>query len=75
MSVGIVRDKNTNEDRIMARIGEEAETQYSNRIGCRSMAFTGWLMEGFEFVYPEGYDLDGDLDFWVDLALAFNPSA
>ena len=26
MSVGIVRDKNTNEDRIMARIGEEAET-------------------------------------------------
>jgi hypothetical protein len=41
MCVGIVRDKKTNEDRIMARIGEEAETQYSNRIGRRSMAFTG----------------------------------
>jgi hypothetical protein len=54
MCIGIVRDKKTNEDRIMARIGEEAETQYSNRIGCRLMEFTGRPMKGFVFVYPEG---------------------
>jgi hypothetical protein len=73
MCIGIVRDKKTNEDRIMARIGEEAETQYSKRIGCRPMEFTGRPMKGFVFVYPEGYDLDEDLEFWVDLA--FNPLA
>lgn len=75
MCIGIVRDKKTDEDRIMARIGEESETQYSNRTGCRPMEFTGQPMKGFVFVYPEGYDLDDDLEFWVDLALAFNPQA
>ena len=75
MCIGIVRDKKTNGDGIMARIGEESEAQYSNRIGCRPMEFTGRPMKGFVFVYPEGYDLDDDLEFWVELALAFNPLA
>jgi len=75
MCICIVRDKKTNEDRIMARIGDEAETQFSNRVGCRPMEFTGRPMKGFVFVYPEGYDLDDDLEFWVDLALKFNPLA
>jgi hypothetical protein len=75
MFIGIVRDKKTKEDRIMARIGEEAQVIYSKREGCRAMEFTGRPMKGFVFVYPEGYDLEEDLEFWVDLALAFNPQA
>lgn len=75
MCIGIVRDKKTKEDRIMARIGEEAQNQYSNRNGCRSMEFTGRPMKGFVFIYPEGYDMEDDLEFWVDLSLAFNPKA
>lgn len=75
MCVVIVRDKKTNEDRIMARIGEEAQSLHADRKGCRPMEFTGRPMKDFVFVYPEGFDLEEDLEFWVDLALAFNPFA
>ena len=29
-------------------------------------------MKGFLFIYPEGFDKDVDLDFWVKKALEFN---
>jgi len=73
MCIGIVRDKKINEDRIMVRIGDEAESEYSHWIGCRPIEFTGRPMKGFVFVYSEGYDLEKDLEFWVELA--FNPQA
>jgi hypothetical protein len=63
MCIGIVRDKKTKEDRMMARIGEVAQSQYADRTGCRSMEFTGRPMKGFVFVYPEGFDLDDVLEF------------
>jgi hypothetical protein len=75
MCIGIVRDNKTNEDRITARIGEGAQIKHENREGCRPMEFTGRPMKDFVFIYPEGYDLDVDLKFWVDLALGFNPLA
>jgi hypothetical protein len=75
MCIGIVRDRKTNEDRIMARIGGEAQIKHENREGCRPMEFTGRPMKDFVFIYPEGYDLEEDLEFWVDLSLAFNPLA
>jgi hypothetical protein len=75
MCIGVVRDKNSKEDRIMARIGPEAQVHYQSRSGCRPMEFTGRPMKGFVFIYAEGYDLDVELAFWVDLALAFNPLA
>lgn len=75
MCIGIVRDKNTKEDRIMARIGEQAKVEYENKVSCRAMEFTGRHMKDFVFIYPEGYDLDDELEFWVDKALEFNPLA
>jgi hypothetical protein len=39
------------------------------------MDFTGKPMKGFVYVYPEGFDMDDQLEFWIDLALAFNPKA
>ncbi|MFC3880083.1 TfoX/Sxy family protein [Algoriphagus namhaensis] len=75
MCIGIARDKKTQEDRIMARIGEEAQVKNEKRLGCRPMEFTGRPMKDFVFIYPEGYDNEEDLEFWVDLALAFNPKA
>ena len=75
MCIGIVRDKKSGEDRIMARIGEEAESQYSQRKACKPMEFTGRPMKGFVFIYPEAYDDEEELEFWVDLALIFNPQA
>ena len=39
------------------------------------MDFTGRAMKGFVYISPEGIDLDDDLDYWINLALEFNPSA
>lgn len=36
------------------------------------MDFTGKPMKGFLFVYPEGFDNEQDLDFWLSKALEFN---
>lgn len=75
MCIGIVRDKKSNEDRLMVRIGQKAIETYSGREGIRLMEFTGRPMKDFAFVYPEGYDMEEDLEFWVELSLAFNPLA
>lgn len=69
MCVGI--EKN----RLMARIGPEAYDDALTRKGCRPMDFTGRPMRGFVFVGPEGLKSEKDLAFWLDLALAYNPSA
>lgn len=72
MCVGVDKDKTTNQDRLMVRVGKTNYESLLNRQGCRSMDFTGREMKGFIFVYPEGFDLDVDLDFWIAQALAFN---
>lgn len=32
-------------------------------------------MTGFVYVDPEGFDMDEDLEFWVEKALEYNPFA
>jgi len=32
-------------------------------------------MKGYIFAKPSGYDLDEDLNFWINLCTAFNPMA
>lgn len=63
------------EDRIMARIGPEAFEEALTKTACKPMDFTGRVMKGFVFVYEEGIDTDEQLEYWVDLCLAFNPFA
>jgi len=75
MCCGIHFDKKRNTDFLMARIGEEASVEGMKREGCHPMDFTGRPMRGYVFVTPDGFDLDEDLEYWVDLALAFNPLA
>lgn len=69
MCVGVVKDQ------LMARIDPEIYEDALEREGCREMNFTGRPMKGFVFIDPEGTDLDDDLDYWVELALDFNPRA
>ena len=45
------------------------------RTGCHPMDFTGRPMKGYVFVTPEGYDSVDDLEYWINLILAFNPFA
>lgn len=62
-------------DRLMARIGPEAYDNALTRKGCRPMDFTGRPMRGFVFVGLEGLKSETDLAFWLELALAYNPTA
>lgn len=75
MACGIHFDKKKNTDLLMARIGEDASMEYKDRLGCHPMDFTGRPMKGYVFISPEGFDLDNDLEFWLDLCIVFNPFA
>lgn len=69
MCVGV--EKN----RLMARIGADAYAAALTRKGCRPMDFTGRPMRGFVFVELEGLKSEKDLAYWLELALAYNPTA
>ena len=68
MCVGIVKND------LMARIGKDAYDAALEKKGCKPMDFTGRPMKGYVFLEPEGIDLDSELEYWIDLSLAFNQS-
>ena len=39
------------------------------------MNFTGRLIKGMVFVESFGIDVQEDLEYWIELCLAFNPLA
>ena len=69
MCVGIVKNS------LMARINPEIYELSLAKKGCREMDFTKRPMKGFVFVDPEGTDMDEDLEYWIQLALDYNPIA
>ena len=69
MCVGVVKEN------LMARIDPEIFETALTKPGCEPMDFTGKQMKGFVFVTPEAIDQDEDLDYWIELALEFNPRA
>ena len=75
MCIGVDTDRTTKDDRLMVRVGKAAHHDLLERPGCQEMDFTGKPMQGFLFVYPDGFDSEADLDFWVEKALAFNKEA
>ena len=72
MCVGIDIDKKTNKDRLMVRVGKLAYQDLLNKKGSRKMDFTGKPMRGFLFIDADGFDMEDDLDFWIERALEFN---
>lgn len=72
MCEGIDKDKKTNSDRLMVRVGKLPYKKLLQKRGSREMDFTGQVMRGFLFIDPEGFDADSDLDFWIEKALEFN---
>jgi TfoX/Sxy family transcriptional regulator of competence genes len=69
MCVGV--EKN----RLMARIDPAVYDTALRMKDCVPMDFTGRPMRGFVFVNQAGLATDGELDDWLQLALAFNPKA
>lgn len=69
MCLGVVKDE------VMARIGIEKYSEALLKEGCNEMNFTGRPMKGYVFLTDDAIDLDSDLEYWVQLALDFNPFA
>jgi hypothetical protein len=69
MCLGILNDD------LMARISPEEYSTALSRPGGREMDFTGRPMKGFVFIDETGTGSTEDLQYWVDLALAYNPRA
>ncbi|MCB9252957.1 MAG: TfoX/Sxy family protein [Flavobacteriales bacterium] len=72
MCIGIDKDKTSQKDRLMVRVGKIPYDELLRKKGSREMDFTGKAMRGFLFIDPEGLDSDEDLDFWISKALEFN---
>jgi len=72
MLCGIHIDKKFGDSLLMARVGEKAYEDNIDRKECLPMDFTGRPMKGYIFVIPNGFDLDSDLEFWIQLALDYN---
>lgn len=72
MCLGVDRDKSSNTDRLMVRVGKASHDSLIFKKGSREMDFTGKVMRGFLFIGPDGFDSETDLDFWVEKALEFN---
>jgi len=66
MSVGIIKNE------LMARVSPEFHTEALKIDGARPMDFTGRPMKGYIYLSPEGFDLDTQLEFWVDKCVEFN---
>ncbi|MFC2127241.1 TfoX/Sxy family protein [Bacteroidota bacterium] len=69
MCVGVVKEE------LMARIGVDNYEEALKKEGCKEMNFTGRAMKGYVFLSEDAIDLDSDLDYWLQLALDFNPLA
>jgi len=69
MCVGI------HEDKIMVRLDPEVYDEVIEKDGCEPMNFTGKVMRGFVFVDENVLKTKKQLDYWVQLALAFNKIA
>jgi len=72
MCCGIHIDKKYGDSLLMAKIGEKAYQMEINKKVCLPMDFTGRPMKGYIFVTPEGFDMDIDLEYWIEKALEFN---
>jgi len=75
MLCGIHINKTVGDSLLMVRIGLDAYAREITKAVCLPMDFTGRPMNGYIFVTAEGYDLDEDLEYWIELAIAFNPQA
>ena len=43
--------------------------------GCKEMNFTGRPMKGYVYLEKEVLDMEKELEYWLQLALEFNPKA
>lgn len=62
-------------DRLMVRLDPDLYEESLKMPGCRAMDITGKPLRGFVFVQPEEHDSNRQLEYWIELALQYNPRA
>ena len=72
MCCGIHIDKKYGDSLLMARIGTEAYEVEIKKDVCLPMDFTGRPMKGYIFIKPQGFDMEKDLEYWIEKALDYN---
>lgn len=69
MLVGIMKDE------LMCRINPALHQMAAERAGCRTMELGNRPMAGYVLVDDSSISRPQDFDYWIDLALDFNPKA
>lgn len=69
MCVGVEKE------RLMVRLNPEIYDEVIEKEGCMPMDFTGRIMKGYVFVDISALNTKKKLNYWVELALAFNKIA
>jgi len=69
MCVGVEKD------RMMVRLDPALYDEVMEKEGCRPMDFTGKIMKGYVFVDAAVLNTKKKLEYWVNLALAYNKMA
>lgn len=62
-------------ERLMVRLDPVKYEEVMEKEGCKPMDFTGKIMKGFVFVDADVLNTRKKLEYWVDLALAYNKIA
>ena len=75
MCCAILFSRKQDTDFLMARVGDVASVEALEKEGCHSTDFIGRPMKGYVFVTPDGYDLEDDLEYYVQACISFNPFA
>jgi TfoX/Sxy family transcriptional regulator of competence genes len=69
MCVGIMKDE------LMCRIDPEEQEDAVETPGCRMMELGGKTMKGYILVDDTAMNTQKQFDYWIGLALAYNPKA
>ena len=69
MLVGVIKDD------LMCRIDPELHSELVERAGCRTMESGKRSMTGYVLIDESGMARPQDFEYWVNLALDFNPKA
>lgn len=69
MCIGVMKDK------VMLRLAPESLVALANIDGWEQMMMSNTVMNGYILVSQDVLNRNEDLDFWIKLALEFNPLA
>jgi TfoX/Sxy family transcriptional regulator of competence genes len=69
MCVGVIKDE------LMCRIDPGMHDEVIEKPGCHTMDFTEKPMKGYILVDETGMTSRQEFDYWIDLALDYNPNA